>query len=82
MKARQMIEGASFDPHQLKVITSAFDDAWEQIAPTLSTSATAVEVARLKLANIVLNLAKNGTQDSERLTEAALKIMFENPSKL
>ncbi len=33
MKARQLIEGRSFDPTQLKLISKAFDGAWEQIAP-------------------------------------------------
>ena len=82
MKARQMIEGASFDPQQLQAIAKAFDDAWEQIAPSVGNRQQAVEAARLKLANVVLSLAKNGTQETERLTEEALKIMFANPTEL
>lgn len=35
MKARKLIEGASFDPQQLKTIGKAFDDAWEQNAPSV-----------------------------------------------
>ena len=82
MKARQMIEGASFDPTQLKAIAKAFDDAWEQIAPSVGSRPDAIEAARLKLANVVLSLAKNGAQDAERLTEEALKIMFANTARL
>jgi hypothetical protein len=50
-------------------------------APGAGTHARAVE-ARLKLAEVVMSLAKNGTQDSARLTEESLKIMFASPSKL
>jgi hypothetical protein len=82
MKARQLIEGASFDPTQLKVITKAFDDAWEQIAPTISANPRAVEAARLKLANVVLTLARNGAHHAERLTKDALKIMSADPTRL
>jgi hypothetical protein len=82
MKARQLIEGASFDPTQLKVITKAFDGAWEQIAPTVSPDPRAVEANRFKLANVVLSLAKDGTQDAKRLTAEALKIMLASPTGL
>jgi hypothetical protein len=82
MKARKLIEGATFDPQQLKVIGKVFDDAWEQIAPGVSSRADAVEAARVKLANVVLSLAKNGSQDAERLTEEALKIMFADATQL
>jgi hypothetical protein len=33
MKARQLIDGASFAPDALKAIGQAFDEAWAQIAP-------------------------------------------------
>lgn len=82
MKARQMIEGASFDPHQLKTIGKAFDDAWERIAPSVGGRPDAIEAARLKLANVVLSLAKNGASDAEQLTEQALKIMSADPTAL
>lgn len=62
MKARKLIEGASFDPAQLKAIGKAFDDAWEKIAPSVSVRPQAVEAARLKLANVVLRLAQNGSR--------------------
>ena len=69
-------------PGQLKIISKAFDDAWEQIAPTVSGRPLAVEAARLRLANVILGLAKNGCLDGERLREEAVKIVFASPSKL
>jgi len=75
MKARRLIESSCFDPTQLKAIGKAFDDAWEQVAPTVSVRAGATEAARLKLAQIVLSLAKNGTLDSQQLADAAVQLM-------
>jgi hypothetical protein len=81
LKARKLIEGAAYAPDELKAIGKAFDDAWEQIAPSVSTRPEAIEAARLKLANVVLSLAKNGTGDPEKLTEAALKVMLADPTQ-
>jgi hypothetical protein len=82
MKARRLIESASYDPDQLKAIGKAFDDAWEQIAPDVSSRTEATEAARLKLAEVVLGLARNGTLDPRQLTDAALQIMASAPRKL
>ena len=42
--------------------------------------AQAIEAARLKLAEIVLAVAKNGNHDPQQLTEQAVKLMFANQS--
>jgi hypothetical protein len=82
MKARQLIDSASYGPDQLKVLGKAFDDAWTHIAPHVSDKPSGVAAARLKLAQIVLNLAKNGVMDAQRLTDAAVEAMFDGPTKL
>ena len=82
MKARQMIEGASFDPAQLKAIGQAFDDAWEQIAPQISNRPGAIEAARLKLAHLVLSVAKRGVLEREALKDEALKLMQAPPTAI
>ena len=81
MKARQLITGAAFDPDQLKAIKKAFDDAWTQIAPQISQRTDAIEASRLKLASIVLSVAKRGTLDSKQLAEEAVKLVFTPPTK-
>jgi hypothetical protein len=43
---------------QLKALGKAFDDGWDQVKPTISKRSKALETARLKLANVVLGLAK------------------------
>ena len=82
MKARRLIEGASFGPDQLKIITAAFDDAWDQVEPTISGQADARESARLKLADVILRLASNGFRDAEQLADAALDEMSRPPTEL
>ena len=76
MKAGQLIAEAAFDPVQLNAIKKAFDDAWEQIAPGVSSRAEAIEASRLKLASIVLSVAKRGTLQPQQLTDEALRLMF------
>jgi hypothetical protein len=72
MKARQLIGGAAYPPDALKVIFTAFDDAWTEVAPTVSGRATAIEAARLSLAEIVLGLAKAGPVERDALKDAAV----------
>jgi hypothetical protein len=83
MKARQLIDNAGFGPDERIVIGRAFDDAWDHIAPQVRPRPDAVETARLKLAHVVLSLAQaGGVNDSGLLTEAALKVMYADPTEL
>lgn len=72
MKARQLIGGAAFPPETLKVIFEAFDDAWAEVRPSISTRASTIESARLSLATIVLSVAKAGRIEREELKSAAV----------
>ena len=80
MKARRLIDGASFEPRELKIVTAAFDVAWEKIAPTVSSRDTAIEAARLKLADVILGIASNGITDAKEMADAALERMLEAPA--
>jgi hypothetical protein len=82
MKARKLIEGASYDPPAVHALCKAFDDAWTQIAPQVRNRTDAIEAARMNLANIILGLAKNGTNDVQALTDAAVQAMLDDPTKL
>jgi len=81
MKARQRISGATYDPDQVKALGQAFDAAWAQIGPGVSSRAHAIEAARLKLANIVLGLAKAGNFDPKQLADAAVQRMQADTKK-
>ena len=82
MKARNLIDRASFDPDQLKIIGQAFDGVWAQIAPSVGTRPNAIEAARLKLANCILGLAKRGVLNADQLTRDALAAMNAPPTEL
>lgn len=75
MEARRLIEGASYGPDELKLIEQAFDDAWASIAGNFGGNALAVEAARLKLANFMLDEASAHRNDVAGLKDAALRAM-------
>lgn len=75
MKARQHIASGSYGPDQLKALGKAFDDAWDRIAPTISKRPKALEAARLRLADVVLGLAKRGNFDPQWLADTAVQVM-------
>lgn len=59
MKARTILGGASYGPDVLKDIYQAFDEAWAAIKPLVDDTPLAQEAARIKLANLILDVAKN-----------------------
>jgi hypothetical protein len=75
MKARELIEGASYGPDALKIVAQAFDDAWTSIAGNFGGNALAVEAVRLKLANFILDEAPAHRGDASGLKDAALRAM-------
>lgn len=72
MRARQLIGGAAFPPDVLKALGEAFEDAWAEIAPGVSTDPNVVDAARLSLAEIVLVIAKAGPIDRDRIKAGAV----------
>jgi hypothetical protein len=72
MKARQLIGGAAYPPEVLSVIYGAFDDAWAEVQPTVSSRAAAIEAAKLSLAEIMLSLAKTGRIERDALKNSAV----------
>jgi hypothetical protein len=76
MKARKVLEGASYDPDTLKALCQAFDEAWAAISHMYSSdhsSEWAIEKARLGLANATLAVAPLYGKDVEALKDAALQ---------
>jgi hypothetical protein len=66
MKARQLIDGASFGPEALKVIGKAFDLAWTDVEHAFPTP-PAKEAARLTIATGILANARDDSRDVEEL---------------
>ena len=79
---RTLLETAGhYDPDTLKLLCSAFDEAWEDIAGNYGHMS--VEERRTRLALIILELGNNGGRDIEDIKETALEIMRdrERPAK-
>jgi hypothetical protein len=75
MKARQLIDGASYGPEALAAIGRAFDEAWAQIAANFGTDPDDIERARLRLADAMLSVANEHSRDVAELKRAALEAM-------
>jgi hypothetical protein len=73
MKARFLIETASLGPDDLKIAYQAFDDAWSQIAARYK-SPDAVEIARMRLATLILSLVAD-TKDASEMQAIAVQEM-------
>jgi hypothetical protein len=50
MRARQLIDGASYGPEALKAMGQAFDEAWRSIEGNFGGDAIDTERARMRLA--------------------------------
>jgi len=75
MRARQLIDNASFGPDALRVMGEAFDAAWAEIAGNFGNDPVVIEAARMKLANAILSNASEDSGDIEALKQAALQAM-------
>ena len=78
MKARQLIDGASYGPEALKTIGQAFEQAWGEIAGNFGDDPRDIELARVKLANALLSVACEQSRDAEALKIGALEAMALN----
>jgi hypothetical protein len=54
MKARQLIDGASYGPETVKAMGEAFDQAWAEISGNFGDNPTQIESAQLRLADAVI----------------------------
>jgi hypothetical protein len=75
MKARQLIDGASFGPDALKAMGQAFDAAWQEIAGNFGDYSEDIEKARLRLAHAMLSVAIDDSRDVAVLKTGALQAM-------
>ena len=75
MKAKQLIDGASYGPDALYAIGRAFDAAWTEIAGNFGNDRDEIEAARLRLARAMLSIADEDSRDVAVLKKAALERM-------
>ena len=75
MKARQLIDGASYGPEALSAVGQAFDEAWQTIAGNFGNDPRDIELARVRLANAILSVACEDSRDAEVLKRGALEAL-------
>jgi hypothetical protein len=75
MKARQLIDRASYGPDTLKAMGKAFDAAWLAIEDNFGNDPRDIEKARLRLARAVLSVAAEDTRNVADLKTGALEAM-------
>jgi hypothetical protein len=80
MEGRQLLANASYDPHQVRALGKGFDDAWDLLAPSVSSQPEAIEAARFALADVILGLAKHGNFDPQWLADNAVGLMLSRTS--
>jgi len=78
MRARALIDGASFGPDALKAVSQAFDQAWAQIASHFGGDPSVTDAARIALANAILSVASDDSRDVEVLKRAGLEALAHN----
>ena len=82
MKARELIQGATYEPDQVKVMGDALEAVWAMIATDVGSSPNSAEAARLRIARVILRLADDGILTQHELQEAAYRELFEPPTAL
>lgn len=73
MRPRRISDGSAFDPGVLRVVQSAFDQAWLLIGGRFS--AEEAESAREQLAEAVMNGARENSTDVNMLRDASVRMM-------
>jgi hypothetical protein len=75
MRAKKLIEGASYGPEALKIVCQAFEEAWTSIAGNFGDDPAVIEAARINLAKIILAFPHNEIKDVKQIKQSSLQIM-------
>jgi hypothetical protein len=71
----RLIGRASYGPETLNVLFQAFDEAWQTLAPSCGDNVLSIHAGRLKLANAILSVAREGSTDPRSISDGALKLL-------
>jgi hypothetical protein len=65
----------TYEPRTLRIIFDGLDQAWNEVAVHFGTDPRTIEDARLRLAHACLIVARDGSDDPERIKMDALQVM-------
>jgi hypothetical protein len=81
MSINPILRNSSFDPEDLKMLASAFDEDWEAIqgnGGTLSRPLYATHAMRELLAKRIIAMAQRGQNNPHSLSEDAIQYLTSN----
>ena len=73
--ARLLISTASFEPDELRMLGEVFDQVWAIVALDFGADPDEIEAARMRLATIILDLAKDGQLGSHQISGTATRLI-------
>lgn len=80
MRARRILEGASYGPDVLKIAHKSFDEAWESVSHLFEHDEH--ESVREELAEAVIALLRDETSNVARIRDEAIRSLERNyPSR-
>jgi len=74
-RVRNAIYPVSFEPANLKVLSEIFDEVWRLEAANFADHPEWIEVARIRLATIILDLAKDGQLGRDQIIRTATRLI-------
>jgi hypothetical protein len=76
---RNLICDASFSPATLKVLGAVFDTVWASVARDFVGHIDETETGRMRLAAIILDLARDGQLGPHQIVRTAARLMRQLP---
>jgi hypothetical protein len=72
-------DASAFDPHSIRILSDAFEDAWQSLQTTGTTFHIdgQADQTREILARCIIEMAKLGERDQRKLRDAALAHLAE-----
>jgi hypothetical protein len=71
---------ASLRPEALKMLGELYDEVWASVAADFGDDPDEVETAQIRLATIILDLARDGERGPLQITATAAGLIREKPS--
>jgi hypothetical protein len=75
MPRDRIFRDASLPPQDLKILSDLFDEVWASVAADFGISPDEVETAQIRLATIILDLAKDGQLGQLQITRTASRLV-------
>jgi hypothetical protein len=72
---RRVANTLEFTPETPRSLGEIFDEVWAAVAPDFGDNEDAIETARMRLASIILDLARDGQYGSLQIARTSLRLI-------